>query len=28
VFVDDRRRLTIVPARANVHDKRRAAGGR
>ena len=28
VLVDDRRRLTIVPVRANVHEKREAAGGR
>ena len=28
VFVDDRRRLTVVPTRAQVHDRREAAGGR
>ena len=28
VFVEDRRRLTVVPVRANVHDKRRVANGR
>jgi arginine decarboxylase len=27
VFVDDRRRLTIVPARATAHERQKAAGG-
>jgi arginine decarboxylase len=28
VFVDDRRRLTVVPVRATAHERRKAAGSR